>query len=62
MLAIAAAILFAISLIMDLADATTGISASAFMVAGLLCLALHLAGIGARTPTRSGGGRWSFRR
>lgn len=61
MLAILAAILFAIALIMDLADATTGISASAFVTAGLLCLALHMAGIGAGLPTRNGR-RWSLRR
>ena len=61
MLAILAAVLFAIALIMDLADATTGISASAFLTAGLLCLALHMAGIGAALPSRNGR-RWSVRR
>jgi hypothetical protein len=61
MLAIVAAILFAIALIMDLAEVSAGVAASAFVTAGLLCLALHLAGIGARTPTRNGRG-WSFRR
>jgi hypothetical protein len=63
MLAILAAVLFAIALILDLADATSSIGASELLTAGLLCLALHLAGIGARTPARNGGGkRWSFRR
>lgn len=62
MLAIVAAILFAIALIMDLADVSTGVAASAFVTAGLLCLALHLAGIGTRSPSRSGGRGWSFRR
>jgi len=60
MLAIVAAILFAIALIMDLADAAIGIAASAFVTAGLLCVALHLAGIG--VGTRTGGRKWSFRR
>ena len=60
MLAILAAVLFAIALIMDLATADIGISASAFVTAGLLCLALHLAGVGARTGGRTS--RWSLRR
>jgi len=60
MLAIVAAILFAIALIMDLADASIGIAAGTFVTAGLLCLALHLAGIGAATKT--GGRRWRVRR
>lgn len=62
MLAILAAVLFAIALIMDLADATAGISASAFVTAGLLCLALHMAGVGTRLPARNSRGRWSVRR
>jgi hypothetical protein len=61
MLAIAAAILFAIALIMDLADTTAALGASAFVTAGLLCLALHAAGIGTRMPVRNGR-RWSYRR
>lgn len=61
MLAIVAAILFAIALIMDLAEASAAVGASAFVTAGLLCLALHAAGIGARMPVRSGS-RWSYRR
>ena len=61
MLAILAAVLFAIALIMDLADASTGIPASAFVTGGLLCLALHMAGIGTRMPSRNGR-RWSMRR
>jgi hypothetical protein len=60
MLAIVAAILFAIALIMDLADAAIGISSNAFVIAGLLCLALHMAGIGAAAKT--GGRRWRVRR
>lgn len=59
MLAILAAVLFAIALIMDLADASIGIAASVFITAGLLCMALHMAGIGTRMPARNGRGRWS---
>jgi len=61
MLAILAAVLFAIALIMNLAEATIGIAASAFVTAGLLCLALHMAGVGTRMPVRNGR-RWSMRR
>jgi hypothetical protein len=61
MLAILAAVLFGIALIMDLADATIAIGASVFLTAGLLCLALHMAGIGTRMPSRNGR-RWSMRR
>jgi hypothetical protein len=48
MLAIIAAILFAIALIFNLAGTTFGthISFDTFLVAGLLALALHLAGLG----------------
>jgi hypothetical protein len=59
MLAILAAVLFAIALIIDLADATIGIGGSVFVTAGFLCLALHMAGIGTRMPARNGRGRWS---
>ncbi|MGH8078240.1 MAG: hypothetical protein ACREX8_05410 [Gammaproteobacteria bacterium] len=53
MLAIVAAVLFAIALILDLADTTLGpLDVLAFIAAGLLCLALQLAGIGA-SSTRS---------
>ncbi|AYF72979.1 hypothetical protein D7D52_02840 [Nocardia yunnanensis] len=48
MFAIIAAVLFAIGLILDLADRTTGVGADAFVIAGLLCLALHLAGVAER--------------
>jgi hypothetical protein len=61
MLAIVAAILFGIALIMDLAETTAALGASAFLTAGLLCLALHAAGIGTRMPVRNGR-RWSYRR
>jgi hypothetical protein len=58
MLAIVAAILFAIALIMDLADASIGIAAGTFVTAGLLCMALHMAGVGTNVRT---GGRWRSR-
>jgi len=48
MLAIIAAILFAIALVFNLAGTTFGthISFDTFLVAGLLALSLHLAGLG----------------
>lgn len=53
MLAIVAAVLFAIALIFSLAGFALGpLDVITFMAAGLLCLALHLAGIGAGS-TRS---------
>ncbi len=54
MLAIVAAILFTIALILDLAGvvALGPIDVFTFVVAGLLCLALQFAGIGA------GSGSW----
>lgn len=60
MLAIVAAILFAIALIIDIADADIGLAASTFVTAGLLCLALHMTGVGANT--RLGRGRRRARR
>jgi hypothetical protein len=60
MLAVIGAVLFALALILDLADAGIGntISAGTIVTAGLLCVALHLAGIGTRART---GGGWSLR-
>ena len=47
MLAIVAAVLFLIALVLELAIRALGvIDASVFITAGLLCLALHLAGVG----------------
>jgi hypothetical protein len=47
MLAIVAAILFLIALILELAALAFGVlGAFVFITAGLLCLALHLAGVG----------------
>jgi hypothetical protein len=47
MLAIVAAVLFLIALIFELATLALGVlDALFFITAGLLCLALHLAGVG----------------
>jgi hypothetical protein len=54
MLAIVAAVLFGIALILDIAALALGpLGPSAFMLAGLLCLALQLAGVGSRSFRRS---------
>ena len=49
MLAIVAAIIFGLALLLDLANADIGtvITGGTLLTAGLLCLALHLAGVGA---------------
>lgn len=58
MLAIVAAIVFAVALLFDLADVQSdAFNNITLMVLGLLFLALHLAGIGASTNWRSG--NWS---
>jgi hypothetical protein len=48
MLAIIAAVIFGLSLLFDLAEVTVGdaFDAQTLLFAGLLCLALHLAGVG----------------
>ena len=59
MFAIIAAVLFALALIFDLASTSLGvINATALMLAGLLCVALHLAG----AASWGGSGRWRTRR
>jgi hypothetical protein len=60
MLAIAAAIIFALIVLSDLFDASIGIDRGTLLVAGLLCLSLHLAGVGVNA--RVGGRRWGARR
>ncbi|ALG12397.1 hypothetical protein AOZ06_41010 [Kibdelosporangium phytohabitans] len=62
MLAVIGAVLFALALILDLADASIGdtINGMTIVTAGLLCVALHLAGIGTRARSGGGGG-WSLR-
>ncbi len=58
MLAVIAAVLFALALLLELVEESLGVITSTVLVtAGLLCVALHLAGVG-------GGwrGGWSRRR
>lgn len=64
MLAIGAAIVFALALLFDLADVSSdAINNGTLTVLGLLLLALHLAGVGAGTDWRSRGrGRARARR
>lgn len=53
MLAIVAAVLFLIALIFQLANITVAmITATVLVIAGLLCVALHLAGVGAGARIR----------
>ncbi|GAB2757079.1 hypothetical protein [Amycolatopsis magusensis] len=61
MLAIIAAVIFGLALILDLTDASIGdvINGGTLLTAGLLCMALHLAGVG--TSVRAGGWRRSRR-
>lgn len=55
MFAIIAAVIFGLALILDLADASLGstIDGGTLLTAGLLCVALHLAGVGASARGRS---------
>lgn len=54
MIAIVAAVLFGLALIFQLAGISLAIITSeVLMLAGLLCVALHLAGIGTRSFSRS---------
>jgi hypothetical protein len=54
MLAIIAAVLFGLALIFELAGISLQIITSqVLVVAGLLCIALHLAGVGARSNWRA---------
>lgn len=54
MLAIVAAVLFAIALILDLTKLEFGpLGVLTFITAGLLCLALQMAGVGAGSWRRS---------
>ena len=55
MFAIIAAVLFAIALILDVANVRVGpLTASVFITAGLLCLALEMAGVGKRRGAFTG--------
>lgn len=59
MFAIIAAIILALALLLDLADANVGdaFNTLTLVTAALFCLALHLAGVGT-----AWGGRWARRR
>ena len=52
MLAIAAAVIFGLALLLDLIEANLGdaFTPQTLMFAGLLCLALHMAGVGGPAP------------
>jgi hypothetical protein len=53
MIAIVAAVLFGLALIFELAGISIQVITSEVLVtAGLLCVALHLAGVGTRTGSR----------
>ena len=52
MLAVVAAVLFALALLFELASLSLSVITSSLLVtAGLLCLALYFAGVGARQVT-----------
>ncbi|UGT45446.1 hypothetical protein LTV02_19535 [Nocardia yamanashiensis] len=57
MFAIVAAVLFALALLLELVDRTTT-AVEPLVIAGLLGLALHLAGFSSRIPK---GGQWRSR-
>ncbi|WP_329109315.1 hypothetical protein OG792_11305 [Micromonospora sp. NBC_01699] len=65
MFAYIAAGIFGFALLLDLFDTDLGapdlFSPGTLSLAGLLCLALYLAGVG-RAPGSGGGGRWRGRR
>jgi hypothetical protein len=64
MFAIIAAVLFGLALILDLANASLGaaITYTTLLLAGLLCIALHMAGIGVSARGRSFAWRRARRR
>lgn len=63
MFAIIAAVIFGLALILDLANAALGtITSGTLLIAGLLCVALHMAGIGANARGRSFAWRRTRRR
>ena len=55
MFAIIAAVLFAFALLLELVETSVGtvITATTLTTAGLLCVALHLAGVGTVLPRRT---------
>jgi hypothetical protein len=56
MLALVGAAFFALALILDLANVSFGstVTLQTLLLAGLLCFALHLAGIGGASPVNGG--------
>ena len=64
MFAIIAAVLFGLALILDLANASLGaaITTNTLLLAGLLCVALHMAGIGVNARGRNFNWRRTRRR
>lgn len=56
MLALVAAAIFALALLLDLLEANLGdaFDAQTLMFVGLLCLALHLGGVGGSSPVNGG--------
>lgn len=55
MVAIAAAVLFGLALILELVGSSIPVlTPTVLTTAGLLCVALHLAGIGTSRPARAG--------
>ena len=54
MLALVAAVIFALALLLDFLNANLGdaFTAQTLLFAGLLCVALHLAGVGTRRRVR----------
>ena len=59
MLAVIAAVIFGLDLLLDLANVSLGntITTTTLLLAGLLCLALHLAGVGGPVPALAAGSR-----
>jgi hypothetical protein len=64
MLAVVAAIIFGLALLLDLADVEVGdaLTNATLITAGLFCLALHFAGVGAGWQWRGAGRRGYSRR
>jgi hypothetical protein len=56
MLALVAAVIFALALLLDFLNANLGdaFTAQTLLFAGLLCVALHLAGVGGASPVNGG--------
>ncbi len=56
MLALVAALIFALALLLDLVEANLGdaFTPQTLLFAGLFCVALHLAGVGGASPVNGG--------